>query len=44
MVKFTSLTNKAESEKYFFSEQMPSREIALEWFRMAVYVWWKKRP
>ena len=43
MVKFTSLTNKAESEKYFFSEQMPSREIALEWFRMAVYVWWKKR-
>jgi len=44
MVKFTSLTNKTESEKYFFSEQMPSRAIALEWFRMAVYVWWKKRP
>jgi hypothetical protein len=44
MVKFTSLTNKSEAEKYYFSEQMPSKAIALEWFRMAVYVWWRIRP
>jgi hypothetical protein len=23
---------------------MPSREIALEYFRMAVYIFWKKQP
>lgn len=33
-----------EHQKVIQQEDMPSREIALEYFRMAVYIFWKQQP
>lgn len=35
---------RMEHQKVISQEDMPPREIAIEYFRMAVYVFWKQQP
>ena len=44
MVKFSTLNEPKQENRTIFQENMPPRSIALEWFRMGVYVWWKQQP
>lgn len=43
-VKYISSDFDDGRKKFVFEAEIPPRNILLEWYKQAVYIWWKQLP